>query len=262
SLTADARRCVIDGLNSGMRFRDGYASVGRRGRVRKDGTMQALLDRVVDAHLATAPRGDVLPEKLAYNAVNDPVRAVQINNFEMLLSRFASTPASASCARELAAGEDPVMRRMACNVLPDDLARASLEGALIDAKARDGLVPDHAILARQLARRFPDATVLEDVTPWLLTQLHKNTSAAVGAAEALGAFAGIGVVEPMLAAARGRAKKAIREAVVQIQGRSSGGLGQLTVVETDAQVGALAIAEQPGQVSLVTEVAEADPHEV
>ncbi|MFT7583445.1 MAG: hypothetical protein ACI9MR_005132, partial [Myxococcota bacterium] len=96
SLTADARRCVIDGLNSGMRFRDGYASVGRRGRVRKDGTMQALLDRVVEAHLATAPRGDILPEKLAYNAVNDPVRAVQINNFEMLLSRFASTPASAS----------------------------------------------------------------------------------------------------------------------------------------------------------------------
>jgi hypothetical protein len=221
----------------------------KAGRVRWSTTNQAddlgnltlaLKHALMVAHLTQLD--EPVEARLARNAREEALPDVRHANLRALATTFPDA-AETRAALELGLRDPaPEVRVLAADLAGGPAAEAALE-PLVDGSVA-ALNALRATAAAVLGRVAPGSAVLAAQQDWLLGRLAQPAEIAVPSIQALGAFAGLGLVEALLPYAGGASKQkgvrdAAAEAIKAIQNRAGGVAGALSVVDTRPGTGAL-----------------------
>lgn len=250
-LGADARRALIalDDMadqGGGLNVRAGSLKLKLDGQVARDAAQLQLSSLV---HALRALYGAMKPQPMGEGwliaaARSDPDAGARARAISLLTEVLPSGPTLQVVEAALGDRSAEVRLQAALALKNTSILNDMLEADLRRAASRDPL----RVLKGLEAARAEDALAL------LLAQEDEDVQ--TGAAEALGRIGTVGAVEPLRALAeRGlldsASKRAARQAILNIQSRLQGAeAGQIAVIEEAPQAGAVALADERGQLSV------------
>jgi hypothetical protein len=251
-----ARELALAVVQSEAELSDGRFVLEMRGTRDALAALDASVDTLVAFAKAVRLNGPVVAH-LAANAKGDPDAGVRARNLRELVDVYGSARETADAIAAGLGDRAAMVRLEAALAKPGPAADAALE-ALVADETLDAALRVKA--ARTLAERRPQSPALADAQAWLVQQLNEPVPEdAAEAAEALGAFAGIEVIESLLPHTRGllkaiAMKDAATRAIAAIQARAGGVAGALSVVDTRAGAGALSQVADTVSESVADEV--------
>jgi hypothetical protein len=255
-LDAPARAAIRAAVQQGTSLNSGTFSYQRTGYFTDPAEPIRLIESMTEALKALRSGEGTQAERLLQIARQDPSVGVRINAIEALVAHHASHPELPATLHHALDERDPSLVLTAARLLKTRDPSSCLE-AMLRLITQHERTPASVQALRLVAQLDPSHAILRERQEELLTALQQDEATALLAAEALGFYAGVEVVQGLMPLTSGLSrsatlKQAAREAIELIQKRSGGERGGLSLAQTAGHDGGLELvnkAQDTGDVS-------------